>query len=55
MESGKCNNYREFSFEYHLGADDTVTFLCLVGGNATCAEGLVEGTYIISSGTVYMA
>ncbi|XP_062572043.1 serine-rich adhesin for platelets-like [Saccostrea cucullata] len=49
MANGACNNFREFHFEYHLGTNVTATFLCLTGQNTTCANGIVEGSFTISS------
>uniref|UniRef100_A0A8W8KTE3 Ig-like domain-containing protein n=1 Tax=Magallana gigas TaxID=29159 RepID=A0A8W8KTE3_MAGGI len=56
MASGACNNRRLLSFEYHLETNDSATFLCMVGGNGTCVDGLLEETYTIrsESGDLYI-
>lgn len=52
MASGACNNRRLLSFDYHLETNDSATFLCMVGGNGTCVDGLLEETYTIRSGMI---
>lgn len=54
MASGTCNNRRLLSFEYHLETNDSATFLCMVGGNGTCVDGLLEETYTIRSGIILL-
>ncbi|XP_011455330.3 mucin-22 isoform X1 [Magallana gigas] len=56
MASGACNNRRLLSFDYHLETNDSATFLCMVGGNGTCVDGLLEETYTIrsESGDLYI-